>query len=373
MKFLIEKEVIAKALGNVKGITSRKTNLAITCGVMIKAEAGGIVLTATDLETGFMGAYPARVDAEGSVVLSAAKVFDIVKGFPGDVISVDETEKRWVTISGNGNIEYQIVGAKPEDFPDIPNIEEVDFFDMFSGDLKRLSEQALTIDGDKNDHRAHINGVLFETLETADGIKLVRVVSTDGCRLSCSECVQASETPGGIAVLIPKKGLSEVVKFLDADGTVQVGIKGNSFIIKKDAETIIIRLLEGDFPKYAEILSPADGSVSLKIDRQSFLATLRRMSILYSENNKGVMINLSHGQMTVSAKNPDLGESKETLSVPYDGNAFEVVFNPKYLIGVLSVIKDESVMVTIIDEKSPCLIEGEADKSYRSVTMPMRA
>ncbi len=373
MKFLIEKEVIAKALGNVRGITSRKSNLAITGGVMIKAEAGGITLTATDLETGFRGAYPARVDAEGSVILSAAKFFDIVKGFPGDAIRVDETEKQWVVISGNNNVEYQIVGANPEDFPDIPNIEEVDFFDMFSADLRRMSEQSLTIEGEKNDRRAHILGVLFETFESADGIKLVRSVSTDGCRLAYSECVQASETPGGIAVLIPKKGLSEVVKFLDSDGTVQVGVKGNSFIIKKDAETIIIRLLEGDFPKYAEILLPADDSVPLRIDRQGFLATLKRMSILYSENNKGVKIKLSPGQMTVSAKNPDLGESKETLDISYDGAVFEVAFNPKYLIGVLSVIKDEMALVTIIDERRPCLIEGEADKSYRSVIMPMRA
>ena len=209
--------------------------------------------------------------------------------------------------------------------------------------------------------------------ESADGIKLVRSVSTDGCRLAYSECVQASETPGGIAVLIPKKGLEQVVKFLDSDGTVQIGVKGNSFIVKKDAETIIIRLLEGDFPKYAEILLPADDSVPLRIDRQGFLATLKRMSILYSENNKGVKIKLSPGQMTVSAKNPDLGESKETLDISYDGAVFEVAFNPKYLIGVLSVIKDGMALVTIIDERRPCLIEGEADKSYRSVIMPMRA
>ena len=65
MKFLIEKTELAKALGKVRGITSRPSNMKVTAGVLIKAEAGEIVISATDLETGFRGAYTAIVTAEG--------------------------------------------------------------------------------------------------------------------------------------------------------------------------------------------------------------------------------------------------------------------------------------------------------------------
>ena len=58
----------------------------------------------------------------------------------------------------------------------------------------------------------------------------------------------------GEGVLVPKKGLNEVVKFLNVEGEVQVGIKESNFIVKKETETIIIRMLEGEFPKYQDIL-----------------------------------------------------------------------------------------------------------------------
>jgi DNA polymerase-3 subunit beta len=55
-------------------------------------------------------------------------------------------------------------------------------------------------------------------------------------------------------VLVPKKGLNEVAKFLDIEGDVHIGIKESNFIVKKEKETIIIRMLEGEFPKYEDII-----------------------------------------------------------------------------------------------------------------------
>jgi len=372
MKFLIEKSELAKALEKVIGITSRPSNMKVTAGVLIKAETGGIIISATDLETGFRGAYVARVDTEGSVVLDAKKIKAITKGFPGDKIQIDEPKKQWVSITGDGNTEYHIVGMNPEDFPDIPQTEDAALFDIFSSDFKRMLEQAMVITAiDKQDRRAHINGVLFETSEV-EGNKIVRIVSTDGSRLSISECVQASETPVGLSVLIPKKGVSEIISFLKNSATVQIGIAENKFIVKQDAEILIIRLLEGDFPKYADIIAPPDGAVPMRIDRAAIIASLRRMSILSTEGYKGVKFEFQSGQVIISAKNPDLGESKETLEIPFDGNPFEVAFNPKYFIGCLSVIGDETVLITLIDERRQCLIKGEADTSYQCVIMPMR-
>jgi DNA polymerase-3 subunit beta len=48
------------------------------------------------------------------------------------------------------------------------------------------------------------------------------------------------------------------------------------------------------------------------------------------------------------------------------------MFNPKYFIETLNVIEDDKVILNITDEEKPCLIEGEKDKTYLSVIMPMR-
>ena len=48
------------------------------------------------------------------------------------------------------------------------------------------------------------------------------------------------------------------------------------------------------------------------------------------------------------------------------------MFNPKFFIETLNVIDDDKVVLNIVDEEKPCLIEGGNDKTYLSVIMPMR-
>ena len=59
MKFTIKKSDILHVLANVQGITGRKTNLAITANVLMRVKDGQVSLSATDLETGLEGIYPA--------------------------------------------------------------------------------------------------------------------------------------------------------------------------------------------------------------------------------------------------------------------------------------------------------------------------
>jgi DNA polymerase-3 subunit beta len=96
------------------------------------------------------------------------------------------------------------------------------------------------------------------------------------------------------------------------------------------------------------------------------------MSILSSEDYKGAIFNFEKNQLVVTSTNPDIGESKEDMDIQYSGDPLTVMFNPKFFIESLSVMDDENVILNIVDEEKPCLIEGEKDKTYLSVIMPMR-
>jgi len=371
MKFTINRSDIRNVLSKVQGVTGRKTNLAITETVLIGTADDGIRLIATDLETGLEGFYPANVEAGGTIAINAKKFYEVVRDFPSDEVIVSETESRWIEI-GNQSIEYHLVGMDPEDFPDTPRIEDVEFFEIESAGLRRMIEKTVIISGAPDDNRAHINGILFERIAEQDE-KLVRMVSTDGSRLSTADVVydNDAELQPGPGIIIPKKGLYEVIRFLDGDGTVMVGAKDNHFVVRKDAETIVIRLLEGDFPRYNDIVVKGDNSV-VRTDRKMFLRMLKRMSILTSDTYKGVVFNFEKDKLRITATNPDMGEAKEEMGISYDGDSVEAAFNPKYFIECLNVIDDDNAVLNIVDEKRPCLIEGEADKSYLSVVMPMR-
>ncbi len=370
MKFIINKFQIVNVLAKVQGLTGRRSNLAITENILIRSVSDGIHLTATDLETGFEGFYPASVEKEGAVAVSAKKLFEILREFPSEDILINEVENRWIEI-GNDKVQYHIVGMNPDDFPETPHITEVDFFAIDASIFEKMIERSIIISAAGDEKRAHINGVFVE--RTHEDVNRLRFVSTDGSRLNAVHHLYGSPEalPAGEGVLVPKKGLNEVAKFLDIEGEVQVGIKESNFIVKKEKETIIIRMLEGDFPKYEDILTKGDVHI-IKVDKVKFGKMLKRMSILATDNYKGAVFTFNDNKLVVTATNPDYGESKEETEIEFSGNPIEAAFNPKFFMDTLSVIDEENVIVNIVDGSRPCIVEGDMDKTFIGVIMPMR-
>ena len=371
MKFIINKLQIVNVLAKVQGLTGRRSNLAITESVLIRSDPEGIHLTATDLETGFEGFYPAAVENEGIIAVSAKKLYEILREFPSEEILIHEVENRWIEI-GNGKVQYHIVGMNPEDFPETPHITEVDFFPIEAAVLDQMISRSTIISAAGDEKRAHINGVFVERINEGDAGRL-RFVSTDGSRLNAVDHIFTSTDafPTGEGVLVPKKGLNEVAKFLDVEGEVQIGIKDSNFVVKKEKETIIIRMLEGEFPQYKDILKKGEDHL-IQLEKSNFGKMLKRMSILATDNYKGAVFSFSDNNLVVTATNPDYGESKEETEIEFSGESIEAAFNPKFFMDALSVIDDENVIINIVDGNRPCILEGDSDKSFISIIMPMR-
>ncbi|MFH1974763.1 MAG: DNA polymerase III subunit beta [Pseudomonadota bacterium] len=373
MKLKIQKQDIVEVLSKVQAIAGRKTNIAITTAVLIRTNKNGINIISTDLETGFEGFYPAIVEKEGAVAINARKLFEIVRDFPNDEMHINELENNWIEIRDNGNVEYRMVGMNPDDFPSIPGVEDIVYFDLNSAAFKKMIEQTVFILGSSEEKRAHINGIYLEKLHKEGEKKLIRLVSTDGSRLTKAdyECGGDLILPGETGIIISKKGLNDVGKFLEQEGNISIGYNKSNFVLKKQNETIIMRLLEGTFPEYKDIINRKE-VFSVKVERLLFLMLLKRMSILTSDSYKGVIFSFKNGKLTVSSTNPDLGESKEEMNVDFDRDPVEIAFNVRYFIETLNVIDDEKVSIRLIDSESPCLIEGDKNKNFLSVIMPMR-
>jgi len=373
MKFTINKNNFLDVLSKIQGITGRKSNLVITENILIKSTDSGISIIATDLETSFEGYYSATIEKEGVIVINAKKFFEIIKNFPSDEISINEVENRWLEIK-NHNVEYHIVCMDPDDFPETDQFEDIVFCEIESSALKKMIDKVVMIAAASDEKRTYIKGVNFERIDKGEGEgKIVRMVSTDAKRLSKVDYFydKKIEIPTGESVMIPKKGLSEVGKFLDDEDKVQIGIKDNHFIVKKDNETISISLLEGDFPEYNDIISH-DHENEIELDKKLFLMMLKRMSILSSDNYKSVIFNFEDNQLVINTTNPDIGESREEMSVEFEKERIEVAFNPKYFIETLNVINNDKIILNIKDHENPCVIKGKDDKTFLSIIMPMK-
>ena len=78
MKFIIKKNEFVDVLSKIQGLTGRKSNLAITANALITASGSDITIMATDLETGFEGAYPAQIESEQRIAPDAPRLTDTV-------------------------------------------------------------------------------------------------------------------------------------------------------------------------------------------------------------------------------------------------------------------------------------------------------
>jgi DNA polymerase-3 subunit beta len=372
MKFTVQKDVVLNVLSKIQGLTGRKTNLAITTNTLVEAAGSGIIIRATDLETGFEGFFPAQVESEGLIAINARKFFEIVRDFPSDDIRVAEIENHWIEI-GNQSVEYHLVGMNPEDFPGIPKFEDIDFFEIEASEFNRMIERTVYVSGASDDRRAHIVGMYLETLKQ-DKQQLLRLISTDGSRLAKADFRHDKkfQIPSGEGILVPKKGMYEVSKFLDDEGSIGIGLKDNNLVIKKQNETIIIRLLEGDFPQYHDIIQQSDAAIPIKLNRQLFVMMLKRMSILSTEDYRSVKFNFSDDKFIINSTNPDIGEAKEEMVVDFKGDPIEAAFNPRYFIEALNVINSEHVVLSIVNDEKPCILTGDDEQNFLTVIMPMR-
>ncbi len=371
MKFTIQKDEIVNVLAKIQGLAGRRSSLAITECIRINISENGLQIVATDLETGYEGHFPVEGETPGTIAISARKFYEIVREFPDSKILIEESENRRVDI-GNQNVQYHIKGMNPEDFPTTPTIEDVDYFTVDASSFKKMIDKTIVVSGIGEDKKPHINGVFFERYSERTPA-VIRMVSTDGSRLSKYDLQLPDDTAvaEGPGVLVPKKGLNEVSKFLPDSGTVQVGVHESYFVVASSRETIYIRMLEGQFPQYEDIIMREDGHQIL-VEKERFHHMVKRMSILCTDSYRAAMFTFDADELVIKATNPDIGESKEDMPITYKGGKIHAAFNPKYFIDTVNSIDDKEIIINIKSEEKPCLIEGKEDKSYLSAIMPMR-
>jgi DNA polymerase-3 subunit beta len=371
MKFTIQKNEIVSVLAKIQGLAGRRSSLAITECIRMTISESGLQIIATDLETGYEGNFPVEGETPGTIAISARKFYEIVREFPESKILIQESENRRVDI-GNKNVQYHIKGMNPEDFPTTPTLEDVNYFTVDAVALKRMIDKTIVVSGIGEDKKPHINGVYFERL-TDRKPTVIRMVSTDGSRLSKFdfELPDDASVPEGPGVLIPKKGLNEVSKFLPDSGTVKAAVHESYFVVAGSQETIYIRMLEGQFPQYEDIILREDGH-QIVVDKERFHHMVKRMSILCNDSYRAALFTFDADELIINATNPDIGESKEDMPIAYKGGKIQAAFNPKFFIDTMNSIEDKEIIINLKSEERPCLIEGKEDKSYLSAIMPMR-
>lgn len=373
MRFTISKDMFLKGLQRTQSVVDKKNVIPVLSHVLIEADKSGVYMTATDLEVGVKGRYSAIVETSGRVAVPSRNLYEIVKELPNKEVSVEALKNYWIELRCGGAF-FKIVGQDPDEFPNLPSFDKDSFFSIESVQILEMIDR--TIASVSNDlTRYDLNGVYMEKV-SRDDITFLRMVATDGHRLSLMdyEFKRGNDLNIPKGVIIPKKGLLEIKKLLDLDEKVQVGFIDNNIVITNEANSlvVVIRLINGEFPDYTQVI-PVNNDKKVVIEREAFLNSLRRISVLSAEQARSVKLAISKNCLVISANNPNLGEAQEKLPVKYKGKEVAIGFNAGYFMDILQTMtKQQEVSLELSDNLSPCLIKGLHYDGNINIVMPMR-
>ncbi len=367
MEFKIARDELTKALYRAQGIVERKTTMPILSNVLLEASReNGLVVSAFDTEIGLQSKARCEILKDGSLALPGRYFYDIVKVLPDPFVHVKRTPNGQVELV-SGNARFKIVSTPAKDFPPLPSAPGAAYF-PFAGDELLLMIERTQFAISTDETRYNLGGVFLEQTEGG----AIRMVATDGHRLSMIERKLDSPIKLERGIILPKKGLMELRRLLaDDGGPCELALTPGSAVLRREGVLMIIRLLEGVFPDYRQVI-PKESSRTLILKRPALIETLRRVSLVAQDKASGVKLEVGDGSLTISSQNPDLGEAQEQIEAKVTGAPLKVGFNARYLIDVLTVLTADEIQLDLLDDLSPGLLKPVGETGYLAVVMPMR-
>jgi len=364
MEFRIAKNEFLRGLRLAQGIADRKSTMPMLANVLLRTQGKGqILIAATDLNVSLTAELKSQNAHEGGITLGAKNLYELIANAPGEDVTLKKADNHWAEIR-SGKVTYKIVGMPDRDFPKVPDHREASYSTIESAVLREMIERTLfSVCNDET--RFHLNGVYFES----DG-STVRMVSTDGHRLSKVERTVPNGPKLSAGVIIPKKGLLEIKKVLEAGPSCKLSIKTPHLFVVHEDTAIAVKLIDAQFPPYEQVI-PKDHKKVITVDRVRLIDALRRAQLMSSET-RGVKFAASKEGITITSDNPDLGEVREELDAEYAGDAIAIGFNPKYVVELLSQMAADQVTLSLGGELDPGLFKPVAGDDYLGVVMPMR-
>jgi DNA polymerase-3 subunit beta len=361
MKFSCDRQAIAEAFQLVAAVAPQRSLKPILTRAKVTVKKDSVTVEGTDFEVALRCSLsPAAVDEEGCVAVPAEKVASILREASDDEIRLESQGEVVSVLCQDGF--FRVLGESADNFPPIPEFEgkTAKLGGTVLADMMRKTSFAAA----EERSRYSLNGVYVSMAG-----KKITMAATDGRRLAVREekLPAKSEEVSGI---VPLKGISTIRRVVESSGDVDLTMSENMIMIRAGGREVYSRLIEGKFPDYDRVV-PSGNDNHVGAEREALLTFIKRAALLSPADSRSVKFSVDKGSLKLSSRTAEIGEAELSLPVSYEGNSFEVDFNPNYLLDVLRVIDSDKVTLELKDSECAGMIrEG---KGYTYVVMPLTA
>ena len=373
MKVSCLQENLNKGLSIVGRAVATRTTLPITQNILIATDDSRLKLVATNLEMAISCWIGAKVEEEGAITVPARLLTEFVNSLPNDRIDINLSPRTKTLGLKCARFEARISGVDAKDFPPIPTVEE--------GITTRVEVEAL---------RQGISQVVFaaaseESRPVLTGIDaqfdndLLTLAAADGFRLAVYKLPLTTPVSQKTEVIIPARTLAELNRLItDEEETISITVnpnKSQALFRLKDTE-LVSQLIQGAFPHYAQLIPQSYNSRAV-VNVAEFLRATKTASI-FARDGSGIVrlvitsgSELTPGKLTISARSEEIGDDVGEIDAVVEGEEAKIAFNGKYLIDVLSAIREPRVALETTNPSSPGVLRPVGVDNYIHVIMPM--
>lgn len=374
MKVSVLQENLAKGLSIVGRAVPNRPTMQVLGNILLETEEGRLKLAATNLELGITAWIGAKIEEDGAITVPARTYVDLVNQLSPERVDLDLDVRNQTLKVHCGATNSNIKGIDANEFPLIPQAGDDPGVSVPAAVLREMISQTV-FSAATDDNRPILTGIY--THLTSDELIMA---AADGYRLSVRRTALELGTPQPTELIIPARTLAELGRIIsDEDEEVLISIpKGrNQVIFHLKNVDVASTLLDGKFPDYNAII-PKSHTTSTVAYTADLLRACKRADIFARDvnNNAKVIVTPADspsapGMVRLSATSNERGNADAIVDATVDGTQQEISFNVRYLIDVLTVIKEEQVVLESNGSTAPGVIKPLGREDFVHVIMPM--
>ena len=367
MKVRCPREPLLAALQSVAAVVPSRSPKPVLLNVKLEAGREATVLSATDLEVGIRAEIEGvETAAAGAVLLPSARLSAIVRETaPGTVFEIHSDGTAAVVKTPRS--EFRLPAEDPLEFPAVAGFPAEACFEITSALMRELVRRTVFAT-DSESSRYALGGVLLELTTES-----VIAVGTDGRRLAKMQgpCTAHGGAPADAQPIVPARAMQLVERCLGgADAPVHLASRPNEVLVKTGGTTISSRLVDGKFPRWRDVFPERPDAIRVNVVAGPLLAAVRQAAIVTSEQSKGVDFSFEPGQLVLSGRSTESGESRVELPLDHAGASMRIKLDPRFMGDFLRVLDGgAAISVELTDAQSACVCR--TDDGYGYVIMPL--
>lgn len=364
MKFICQKEDLMQGLSIATKASATRSPQAVLECVSIAADASGVHLMCTDLQMGIETGVPATVAEEGRVLLNARLLSEIVRKMPEGEVTLSVNPSNRATISAPGS-KTTLQGMSAQDFPQLPIVSEdqpIVVKQNLLRDMIRQTGFAIAAD----DSRPILMGIYMEIEED-----VLTLVALDGFRLARRQG-RLEQPAGTLNAVVSGRYFIEISKILGDDETpVTLTLSKTHLKLRTATASVIIRLLEGDYIKYRQLLPPSY-AISVRLDHDALADCIDRASLMAREGKSNlVRFSITQDRLAITS-NSEMGDVYEEMDAQTQGKDIDIAFNVRYISEAVKSIDDTQFLIKLNSNISPCVLVPTEGEDFLYLVLPVR-